>query len=137
MSKRFQKAVLGAVTDIVGQKAPEIVSEALLDMAKDLDDALSQAMVGIAATWVTTQGEEAIGLIGDHLQRLLDGDPVVFAELVAGGVSAGELSRLASELQSIEAKRGAKLSRLAKAIGVSLQDIGKLLGDAAIAALKA
>lgn len=137
MSKRFQKAVLGAVTDIVGQKAPEIVSEALLDMAKDLDDALSQAMVGIAATWVTTQGEEAIGLIGDHLQRLLDGDPVVFAELVAGGVSAVELSRLASELQSIEAKRVAKLSRLAKAIGVSLQDIGKLLGDAAIAALKA
>ena len=137
MSKRFQKAVLGAVTDIVGQKAPEIVSEALLDMAKDLDDALSQAMVGIAATWVTTQGEEAIGLIGDHLQRLLDGDPVVFAELVAGGVSAVELSRLASELQSIEAKRVAKLSRLAKAIGVSLQDIGKLLGDATIAALKA
>ena len=137
MSKRFQKAVLGAVTEIVGQKAPEIVSEALLDMAKDLDDALSQAMVGIAATWVTTQGEEAIGLIGDHLQRLLDGDPVVFAELVAGGVSAVELSRLASELQSIEAKRVAKLSRLAKAIGVSLQDIGKLLGDAAIAALKA
>ena len=137
MSKRFQKAVLGAVTEIVGQKAPEIVSEALLDMAKDLDDALSQAMVGIAATWGTTQGEEAIGLIGDHLQRLLDGDPVVFAELVAGGVSAVELSRLASELQSIEAKRVAKLSRLAKAIGVSLQDIGKLLGDAAIAALKA
>ena len=129
-----KQAIIDAVTSVLGSNVPDIVGEAVDSLAAKEDDPLVSGVLGIVADFVRVNGTDAIEDVGEKLQALIDGtDPMAAYKLQGSGLY---LSDLVDALQSAEAERKEKASRMTRAVSLALADIGKVLVKAVVVALK-
>ena len=80
-----------------------------------------------------TEGPAAFAEISETLQDLVDGgNPLAVYDIQ--GFDGRLLSDLVDALQSAEARSKAKATKMSRALGVTLRDIGKVLAKTVLAA---
>jgi len=124
--------VMEAIGDAVAERVPQIVADALAALADKQEDPLVASVVEITAAFVAANGAEAFQHVTDMLQKIIDGDdPLAVFRYEGDGLF---LSDLVDALQSAESGRRKRASRMNRALGIALKDIGKVVSEAVIAA---
>tara|TARA_Y100000296_G_C5162660_1_gene252740 strand:- start:586 stop:996 length:411 start_codon:yes stop_codon:yes gene_type:complete len=123
-----------AIIDAMKGSIPAIVSEGFTKLADKEEDPLGKAMLGVMAEWVEKYGPDGIDLLAENICALIDDtDPAAIHRLQGDGLY---LSDLVDALQSAEAERREKQSKVARQIGVGFRKLGEVLATAAAEAIK-
>ena len=118
----------------IAETVPKSLGRGLRKVGANHDDPMLNAVLEILAKTMEEHGAEAVEAVGEEITRLIDGsDPMAAYRLKKQGVN---LSDLVDELQDADAERKAKAAKTIALTAVLLTDVGKILAQTALTAIK-